>query len=157
MYQSRKITTNNQAAISSQFPRTRAFSTIRSRALGAPSKQLTKSIVYKSLLTHSMLSSCKDVNIPEIVHTVEREQGAGPSHTTRRWMHDMREPRSMIDPSLPVEHDRIQIGMFRPIRVDHTNCLQVTIKTHSFIQFLKDILPSIWDLESWFNRQSLHQ
>jgi hypothetical protein len=29
---------------------------------------------------------------------------------------------------------RIQIGMFRPIRVDHTNCLQVAIKTHSFIQ-----------------------
>jgi hypothetical protein len=26
-----------------------------------------------------------------------------------------------------------QIGMFRPIRVDHTNCLQVAIKTHSFI------------------------
>ncbi len=26
---------------------------------------------------------------------------------------------------------RIQIGMFRPIRVDHTNCLQVDIKTHS--------------------------
>ncbi len=28
---------------------------------------------------------------------------------------------------------RIQIGMFRPIRVDHTNCLQVAIKTHSFV------------------------
>ncbi len=28
---------------------------------------------------------------------------------------------------------RIQIVMFRPIRVDHTNCLQVAIKTHSFI------------------------
>ena len=25
-----------------------------------------------------------------------------------------------------------QIGMFRPIRLDHTNCLQVDIKTHSF-------------------------
>ena len=30
-------------------------------------------------------------------------------------------------------HRRIQIGTFRPIRVDHTNCLQVAIKTHSFI------------------------
>jgi hypothetical protein len=30
---------------------------------------------------------------------------------------------------------RIQIGMFRPIRVDHTNCLQVAIKTHSFIHY----------------------
>ena len=29
---------------------------------------------------------------------------------------------------------RTQIGMFRPIRMDHTNCLQVAIKTlHSFI------------------------
>ncbi len=25
--------------------------------------------------------------------------------------------------------------MFRPIRVDHTNCLQVAIKTHSFKKF----------------------
>ena len=32
----------------------------------------------------------------------------------------------------PRIRDRIQIGMFRPIRVDHTNCLQVAIKTHSF-------------------------
>jgi predicted SAM-dependent methyltransferase len=30
-----------------------------------------------------------------------------------------------------VEIGGIQIGMFRPIRVDHTNCLQVAIKTHS--------------------------
>jgi hypothetical protein len=30
-------------------------------------------------------------------------------------------------------YKRIQIGMFRPIRMDHTNCLQVAIKTHSFI------------------------
>jgi hypothetical protein len=29
---------------------------------------------------------------------------------------------------------RIQIGMFWPIRVDHTNCLQVAIKTHSLIE-----------------------
>ncbi len=28
---------------------------------------------------------------------------------------------------------RIQIGMFRPIRVDHTNYLQVAMKTHSMI------------------------
>jgi hypothetical protein len=27
--------------------------------------------------------------------------------------------------------NRIQIGMFRLIRVDHTKCLQVAIKTHS--------------------------
>ncbi len=33
----------------------------------------------------------------------------------------------------PRIRQRIQIGMFRPIRVDHNNCLQVTIKTHSFI------------------------
>ena len=28
---------------------------------------------------------------------------------------------------------RTQIGMFRPIRMDHTNCLQVAIKTFHFI------------------------
>ncbi len=31
---------------------------------------------------------------------------------------------------------RTQIGMFRPIRMDHTNCLQVAIKTLQF-QYLK--------------------
>jgi hypothetical protein len=28
---------------------------------------------------------------------------------------------------------RIQVVMFRSIRVDHTNCLRVAIKTHSFV------------------------
>jgi hypothetical protein len=32
----------------------------------------------------------------------------------------------------------IQIGTLRPIRVDHTKCLQVAIKTHSFICVQKD-------------------
>ncbi len=39
--------------------------------------------------------------------------------------------KSASGPDPRISH-RIQIGMFRPIRVDHTNCLQVTIKTHSF-------------------------
>jgi hypothetical protein len=30
---------------------------------------------------------------------------------------------------------RIQIDTLRPIRVDHTKCLQVAIKTHSFIYY----------------------
>jgi hypothetical protein len=29
-------------------------------------------------------------------------------------------------------HSRTQIGMFRPIRMDHTNCLQVAIKSIQF-------------------------
>ena len=40
--------------------------------------------------------------------------------------------KSATGPDPRIRH-RIQIGMFRPIRVDHTNCLQVAIKTHSFI------------------------
>jgi hypothetical protein len=39
--------------------------------------------------------------------------------------------KSASGPDPRIRH-RIQIGMFRPIRVDHTNCLQVAIKTHSF-------------------------
>jgi hypothetical protein len=35
-----------------------------------------------------------------------------------------------------------QIGMFRPIRVDHTNCLQVAIKTHSVILTVSFRAPS---------------
>ena len=41
--------------------------------------------------------------------------------------------KSAPGPDPRIRH-RIQIGMFRPIRVDHTNCLQVDIKTHSFIR-----------------------
>ena len=40
--------------------------------------------------------------------------------------------KSAPGPDPRIRH-RIQIGMFRSIRVDHTNCLQVIIKTHSFL------------------------
>ena len=64
-------------------------------------------MVYDSPLANSMLTFCKNVNAPEIMQAVEREQGAaaGPACTTRRWLRDMAEPKSMIDPELPVEHD----------------------------------------------------
>jgi hypothetical protein len=44
------------------------------------------------------------------------------------WQH-------LIGPDFPSIETRqlgrgFQIGMFRPIRLDHTNCLQVAIKTH---------------------------
>jgi hypothetical protein len=39
--------------------------------------------------------------------------------------------KSVSGPDPRITH-RIEIGMFRPIRVDHTNCLQVDIKTYSF-------------------------
>jgi hypothetical protein len=35
-----------------------------------------------------------------------------------------------------IQYNLIQIGMSRPIRVDHTNCLQVAIKTHSFQDYV---------------------
>jgi hypothetical protein len=43
----------------------------------------------------------------------------------------------LIGPDFPSIENRqsdrgFQIGMFRSIRVDHTNCLQVPIQTHSF-------------------------
>ncbi len=41
--------------------------------------------------------------------------------------------KSAPGPDPRIRH-RIQIGMFRPIRVDHTNCLQVAIKTHSILK-----------------------
>ena len=58
-------------------------------------------------LVNSMLTFCKNVNVPEIIQTVEGEQGAaaGPTPTSRRWLHDMSQHKSMIDPELPVEHD----------------------------------------------------
>ena len=39
--------------------------------------------------------------------------------------------KSASGPDPRIRH-RIQIGMFRPIRVDHTDCLQVAIKTLQF-------------------------
>ena len=44
-------------------------------------KQLTKSVVYNSPLAHIMLSFCKNINAPEIIQVVEREQGAAAGAT----------------------------------------------------------------------------
>jgi hypothetical protein len=38
------------------------------------------------------------------------------------------------DPRIRHRIQMYQIGMFRPIRVDHTYCLHVDIETHSFIE-----------------------
>jgi hypothetical protein len=54
--------------------------------------------------------------------------------------------KSAPGPDPRIRH-RIQIGMFRPIRVDHTNCLQVAIKTHSFIYRKKLLRDSV---APWF-------
>jgi hypothetical protein len=64
-------------------------------------------MVYNSQVAKSILSSCKNVNIPEIIHAVEQEQGlsAGLSRTTRMWVQGLRQPMSTIYPALPVEHD----------------------------------------------------
>ena len=54
-----------------------------------------------------MLNFCKNVNPPEIIQAVEGEQGAaaGAARTSRRWLHDMGQHKSMIDPGLHVDHD----------------------------------------------------
>ena len=41
------------------------------------------------------------------MQAVERELGAaaGPARTSRRWLRDMAEPKSMIDPELSAEYD----------------------------------------------------
>jgi hypothetical protein len=46
--------------------------------------------------------------------------------------------KSAPGPDPRIRH-RIQIGMFRSIRVDHTNCLQLAIKTHSFTTGVKGV------------------
>jgi hypothetical protein len=61
--------------------------------------------------------------------TVPRGSGAPSTDVPGAWQH-------LIGPDfLSIETRQLvrgfQIGMFRPIRVDHTNCLQVDIKTHS--------------------------
>ena len=40
---------------------------------------------------------------------------------------------------------RTQIGMFRPIRMDHTNCLQVAIKTLQFNKWFRRIMTRLLD------------
>ena len=49
-------------------------------ALGAPSKQLSKSMVKNSPLVNSMLTFCKNVNAPEIIRAVE---GSKEQHLVR--------------------------------------------------------------------------
>jgi len=82
-------------------------------ALWASSKQLTKSMVYNSHVAQRMVSSCKNVNVPEIMQAVEQEQGAsaGPSSKTRRCVHGMRQPMSTIS-NLPVDYDYIFLTSF---------------------------------------------
>jgi hypothetical protein len=60
---------------------------------------------------------------------VHRGSGAPSTDGPGAWKH-------LIGPDFPSVETRhlgrgFQIGMFRSIRVDHTNCLQVAIKTHS--------------------------
>jgi hypothetical protein len=64
-------------------------------------------MVYNSDVAKSMLTFCKTANAPEIIQAVEEEQGAaaGPTRRTRRWLHDMGQPMSIIDAELPAEHD----------------------------------------------------
>ncbi len=66
--------------------------------------------------------------------SVHRGSGAPSTDDPGAWKH-------LIGPDFPSEaiivetrqlNRGFQIGAFRPIRVDHTNCLQVAIKTHSF-------------------------
>jgi hypothetical protein len=81
--------TNNQVAVSCQFPTTRNISehSQTCSVLGASSRQLTTSMVYHSQVAQRMVSSCQNVNVPEIMQTVEQGQGAstGPSRSTQRW------------------------------------------------------------------------
>jgi hypothetical protein len=60
--------------------------------------------------------------------------------------------KSASGPDPRIRH-RIQIGMFRPIRVDHTNCLQVVIKTDSIgpVSLSKDGNDLIW---TWVDKTS---
>ncbi len=60
------------------------------------------------------------------------------AHYSRMFRSEKTSPVTSSGKSVPgpdprIRH-RIQIGMFRPIRVDHTKCLQVAMKTHSFMR-----------------------
>jgi hypothetical protein len=55
--------------------------------------------------------------------------GTTPSPTFNQGL---AEAHSWPGPDPRIRH-RTQIGMFRPIRMDHTNCLQVAIKTLQFL------------------------
>jgi hypothetical protein len=70
-------------------------------------------MVYNSHVAQRMVSSCKNVNVPEIMQAVEQEQGAsaGPSSKTRRCVHGMRQPMSTIS-NLPVDYDYIFLTSF---------------------------------------------
>jgi hypothetical protein len=62
--------------------------------------------------------------------------------------------KSAPGPDPRIRH-RIQIVMFRPIRVDHTNCLQVAIKTHSFIQNTEEYLQIFLDRYSRYRYRGI--
>jgi hypothetical protein len=72
-------------------------------------------------------SGSRDVDAWRENGSVRQGSGAPSTDGPEAWL--------PTPPDQRIRH-RIQIGMFRSIRVDHTNCLQVAIKTHSFIFYL---------------------
>jgi hypothetical protein len=87
-------------------------------------------------------SGSRDVDAWRANGSVRRGSGVPSADDPGVWQHCgdslLRHsvPR-LIVPDFPSIETRqlgrgFQIGMFRPIRVDHTNGLQVTIKAHSF-------------------------
>jgi hypothetical protein len=62
-------------------------------------------------------------------------------------------PRCGFAASVLILRQRIQIGMFRPIRLDHTNCLQVAIKTQSSVTELQQSKSSTCQILNRFFRQ----
>ncbi len=87
-------------------------------------------------------SGSRDVDVWRVNGSVRRGSGVQSTDDPGAWQHCgdsmLRHivPR-LIGPDFPSMETRqlgrgFQIGMFRSIRVDNTNCLQVVIKTHSF-------------------------
>jgi hypothetical protein len=84
-------------------------------------------------------SGSRDVDAWRVNGTVHRGSGAPSTDDPGSWQPVTSSGKAAPGPDQRIRH-RIQIGMFRPIRLDHTNCLQVTIKTHSFIRFFLSLV-----------------
>jgi hypothetical protein len=94
-------------------------------------------------------SGSRDVDACRVNGSVRRGSGTQSTDDPGAWQHCGDSMLGhivplLIGPDIPSIETRqlgrgFQIGMFRPIRVDHTNCLQVAIKTHLFNLSFKSV------------------
>jgi hypothetical protein len=97
---------------------------------------------HRSVHCRGVGSGSRDVDAWRANDSVRRRSGAPSTDDPGAWPRHLQRPSRAG--SWSEDKLRIQIDMFRPIQLDHTNCLQVDIKTHSYSNLAPSTLDWYW-------------